>query len=89
MVKDIKPTAEGESQKVKVKVRVNLHGLFYVSSASLYERKDASDEEPDNNESSNGTTNNGQDASTPATEVSPSWSKRLTNWFSSVRIFLN
>lgn len=68
MVKDIKPTAEGESQKVKVKVRVNLHGLFYVSSASLYERKDASDEEPDNNESSNGTTNNGQDASTPATE---------------------
>lgn len=40
IVKDIKPTPEGESPKVKVKVRVNIHGIFAVSSASLVERKD-------------------------------------------------
>ena len=31
------PQASGESSKVKVKVRVNVHGAFSVSSASLVE----------------------------------------------------
>lgn len=31
------PQASGESSKVKVKVRVNIHGIFSVSSASLVE----------------------------------------------------
>ena len=32
------PTAEGEASKVKVKVRVNIHGIFSVSSATLVEK---------------------------------------------------
>lgn len=93
LIKDIKANSEGESQKIKVKVRINIHGLFTVASASLYERKDASDPEdpetngelPENNQQQQpeATTN------ANATEVSPSWSKRLTKWFTSVRIFLN
>lgn len=37
MVKNVVPQASGESAKVKVKVRVNVHGVFSVSSASLVE----------------------------------------------------
>lgn len=33
----VQPNAEGENSKVKVKVRVNIHGVFAVSSASLIE----------------------------------------------------
>nr|XP_032512201.1 heat shock 70 kDa protein 4 isoform X1 [Danaus plexippus plexippus] len=38
-IKDVQPTAEGESQKVKLKVRVNIHGIITVASASLLEKK--------------------------------------------------
>ncbi|XP_041973071.1 heat shock 70 kDa protein 4 isoform X2 [Aricia agestis] len=38
-IKDVQPTAEGESQKVKLKVRVNIHGIITVASASLVEKK--------------------------------------------------
>ncbi|CAH1159650.1 unnamed protein product [Phaedon cochleariae] len=41
VIKDIRPNADGKAQKVKVKVRVNLHGVMTVSSASLYEAKEA------------------------------------------------
>lgn len=47
-MKDVKPSADGESLKVKVKVRVNLHGILTVSSASLVVKQDAS--EQDSNE---------------------------------------
>uniref|UniRef100_A0A1B6FPX4 Uncharacterized protein n=1 Tax=Cuerna arida TaxID=1464854 RepID=A0A1B6FPX4_9HEMI len=47
-VKDVKPTPEGESAKVKVKVRVNLHGILTISGASLVEKLPAS--ENDNND---------------------------------------
>uniref|UniRef100_A0A669D7P3 Heat shock protein 4b n=1 Tax=Oreochromis niloticus TaxID=8128 RepID=A0A669D7P3_ORENI len=41
------PQASGESSKVKVKVRVNIHGIFSVSSASLVEvQKSDEAEEP-------------------------------------------
>lgn len=41
------PQASGESAKVKVKVRVNVHGVFSVASASLVEVvKNAEGEEP-------------------------------------------
>lgn len=36
---DVQPTPEGESQKVKLKVRVNIHGIVTVASASLVEKK--------------------------------------------------
>ncbi|XP_058053267.1 heat shock 70 kDa protein 4 isoform X4 [Anopheles bellator] len=43
-VKGIKPDAAGESQEVKVKVRINSNGIILISSATMYERKES--EEP-------------------------------------------
>ncbi|XP_017340400.1 heat shock 70 kDa protein 4b [Ictalurus punctatus] len=37
MIQKVVPQATGESSKVKVKVRMNIHGIFSVSSASLVE----------------------------------------------------
>ncbi|XP_062846260.1 heat shock 70 kDa protein 4b [Trichomycterus rosablanca] len=37
MIQKVVPQANGESSKVKVKVRTNIHGIFSVSSASLVE----------------------------------------------------
>ncbi|XP_069366533.1 heat shock 70 kDa protein 4a isoform X2 [Paralichthys olivaceus] len=37
LIQNVVPQASGESAKVKVKVRVNVHGVFSVSSASLVE----------------------------------------------------
>ncbi|XP_051929920.1 heat shock 70 kDa protein 4b [Hippocampus zosterae] len=37
LIQKVVPQASGESSKVKVKVRVNIHGIFIVSSASLVE----------------------------------------------------
>ncbi|XP_044735418.1 heat shock 70 kDa protein 4 isoform X2 [Chrysoperla carnea] len=51
IIKDVKPTSEGDSQKVKVKVRINIHGILSISSASLMERKET--EEADNAEQQN------------------------------------
>lgn len=45
LIKDIRPNSEGKPQKVKVKVRVNLHGIMTISSASLYEAKECADPE--------------------------------------------
>ncbi|XP_054907640.1 heat shock 70 kDa protein 4a [Poeciliopsis prolifica] len=47
LIQNVVPRASGESSKVKVKVRVNLHGVFSVSSAALVEViKDTEGEEP-------------------------------------------
>lgn len=47
LIQNVIPQASGESAKVKVKVRVNVHGVFSVSSASLVEvLKTAEGEEP-------------------------------------------
>ncbi|KAM4620989.1 heat shock 70 kDa protein 4a isoform 1-T1 [Polymixia lowei] len=47
LIRNVNPQASGESSKVKVKVRVNVHGVFSVSSASLVEViKSAEGEEP-------------------------------------------
>ncbi|XP_052443294.1 heat shock 70 kDa protein 4 [Carassius gibelio] len=46
-IQKVVPQPSGESSKVKVKVRVNVHGVFSVSSASLVEvLKSAEGEEP-------------------------------------------
>lgn len=46
-IQKVVPQASGESSKVKVKVRVNIHGIFSVSSASLVEvQKTDETEEP-------------------------------------------
>ena len=44
---DVKPTEDGSSQKVKVKVRVNPNGIFGVSSASLLEKHEIEEEVPE------------------------------------------
>ncbi|TSQ35285.1 Heat shock 70 kDa protein 4 [Bagarius yarrelli] len=47
MIQKVVPQATGESSKVKVKVRMNIHGIFSVSSASLVEvLKSEETEEP-------------------------------------------
>uniref|UniRef100_UPI00398E9234 heat shock 70 kDa protein 4L isoform X2 n=1 Tax=Pristiophorus japonicus TaxID=55135 RepID=UPI00398E9234 len=38
-IQNVTPQNDGESSKVKVKVRVNIHGIFNVSSASLIEKQ--------------------------------------------------
>ncbi|XP_044136774.1 heat shock 70 kDa protein 4 [Bufo gargarizans] len=46
-VQKVAPQADGSSSKIKVKVRVNVHGIFSVSSASLVEvHKTDDSEEP-------------------------------------------
>lgn len=40
-IKNVKSTPDGESAKVKVKVRVNLNGILTVASASLIEKREA------------------------------------------------
>lgn len=44
-IQKVVPQASGESSKVKVKVRVNIHGIFSVSSASLVELQKSEEEE--------------------------------------------
>merc|ERR1712079_592545 len=46
-VGDVRPTPEGASQKVKVKVRINPNGVFGVSSASLVEKHEVEEEVPE------------------------------------------
>ncbi|XP_059375357.1 heat shock 70 kDa protein 4L-like isoform X2 [Carassius carassius] len=38
-IQNVVPQLDGDSSKVKVKVRVNMHGIFSVSSASLIEKQ--------------------------------------------------
>ena len=40
------PGSTGESSKVKVKVRVNIHGMFNVSSATMIEKMENAGAEP-------------------------------------------
>merc|ERR1719342_1803719 len=44
---DVKPTPDGGSQKVKVKVRINPNGIFGVSSANLVEKHEIEEEVPE------------------------------------------
>ncbi|XP_032599413.1 heat shock 70 kDa protein 4 isoform X2 [Drosophila grimshawi] len=39
-IKDVKPTDRGESQDVKLKVRINQNGIVLISSATLIDRKE-------------------------------------------------
>uniref|UniRef100_A0A0A9XY29 Heat shock 70 kDa protein 4L n=1 Tax=Lygus hesperus TaxID=30085 RepID=A0A0A9XY29_LYGHE len=45
IIKEVKPTPEGESSKIKVKARINIHGIFSITSASLVEKKESTEEE--------------------------------------------
>merc|ERR1719210_1722983 len=41
---DVKPLEDGSNQKVKVKIRINLHGIFVVSSANYSEKHEIEEE---------------------------------------------
>lgn len=103
MIKDIRPNAEGKSQKVKVKVRVNLHGIMTVSSASLYEAKESPEPEtPEEQQQKESHQNpvdiqqndngdipmdaNNSAAPVPEVGSGSSWTKKISAWFSGVRI---
>ena len=43
-IEKITPQATGESSKVKVKVRINIHGVFTVGAASLVEKVETVEE---------------------------------------------
>merc|ERR1712012_1367728 len=47
---DVRPTAEGGSQKVKVKVRINPNGIFGVANANLVEKHEIEEEVPEDME---------------------------------------
>ena len=49
-ISNVQPQANGESSKVKVKVRVNNHGIFNVQSASMVEKLDNKGDEPESME---------------------------------------
>lgn len=50
LIKDVVPTPEGEASKVKVKLRVDIHGILKVSQAQLIEKSDTVTEEPEKEE---------------------------------------
>lgn len=49
-IKDVKPNEKGESQEIKIKVRINHHGIVLISSASLVEKKETIENENPNEE---------------------------------------
>ncbi|GIY22192.1 heat shock 70 kDa protein 4L [Caerostris darwini] len=55
-IKNVTPTANGESSKVKVKARINIHGIFSFISATLAEKQNAiANEQEDSQTSENST----------------------------------
>lgn len=57
-IQNVKPTAEGESSKVKVKARVNLNGILTIASAALTEKREPNKEEMEQEEIKNSEQNN-------------------------------
>ncbi|XP_041613816.1 heat shock 70 kDa protein 4L [Vulpes lagopus] len=46
-IQNVLPQADGDSSKVKVKVRVNIHGIFSVASASVIEKQNVEGDHSD------------------------------------------
>ncbi|CAD7003217.1 heat shock 70 kDa protein 4 isoform X2 [Ceratitis capitata] len=59
-IKDVKPNERGEHQEVKVKVRINHHGIVLISSASLVDKKE--------DETANAAANAGEHGSAPGND---------------------
>lgn len=73
-------------------MRINLHGIMTVSSASLYESKESPEPETPNEQQQQSQQSNDNDqhknenvADGPP-EVGSSWTKKISAWFSGVRI---
>jgi len=52
IIKDVVPNAEGDAAKVKVKLRVDIHGILKVSQAQMIEKNEKSEEEQEKTEES-------------------------------------
>ncbi|KAK2579751.1 hypothetical protein KPH14_011092 [Odynerus spinipes] len=50
VIKNVKPTPEGEASKVKVKVRINLNGILTIASATLVEKREPVQQEKEEEE---------------------------------------
>jgi len=44
-INEVKPSEKGDSQEVKVKVRINSHGVLVISNAQMVERKEVPEAE--------------------------------------------
>lgn len=66
----MKPSASGEAQEVKVKVRINHNGLLLVAYAQMVEKKDAQDAEQNGagNEAEQMQQANSQNSSEPSSQ---------------------
>lgn len=100
-IRDIRPTPEGESQKIKIKVRVNIHGIVHISSACLLEKHQSNepeamqqeqegvenmDQENSKSEPNGGSGCAGnEEVGLGDTAQEAGWAQRVTQWFSSVR----
>lgn len=51
-VNDVKPSATGDAQEVKVKVRINHNGILLISSAQMVEKKEVEVDEAQKQEQS-------------------------------------
>lgn len=58
-IKDVRPNERGDFSEIKVKVRINHHGIVLIASASLVEKKELDD----GTSASNGTVNGSQKGS--------------------------
>ncbi|XP_055908529.1 heat shock 70 kDa protein 4 isoform X2 [Eupeodes corollae] len=54
LIKDVKPNEKGELQEVKVKVRINHHGIVLISSASLVDKKEIDESQSAGDEQQSG-----------------------------------
>lgn len=101
IVKEICPGPDGKAQKVKVKVRINLHGIMNVSSASLIESKETavletpedggqqakqSDEGMDAAQGGEAGDENGQPPEVGSSSpTAKGWTRKISAWFGRVR----
>lgn len=52
-MKNIKPTATGEHQEVKIKVRINVNGVIQLTSANIVDKKPKEETQCDNGNNEN------------------------------------
>lgn len=64
LINDVVPSPDGENSKVKVKVRLNSNGLFSITSASLYEIQQKTEDEQQNQQDDANNEQNGQSMDT-------------------------
>lgn len=76
-ITNVQPQADGQSSKVKVKVRVNNNGMFTVQSASMIEKiEKPNDQEPESMETDSNNDKNGESDNNKS-EVCPSYVREL------------